>query len=380
VPAVSSPARPMDGMTVLDLTSNVAGPLACQVFTDLGARVIKIESADGEAARRIVVTRDGSQHLQPYFAPHNRGKLSVQLDLRSPAGLADALRLVDEADVFVVAFRPGAAARLGLGVADVQARNPRCVYASLSAYGPDDGRPGVDMLVQAESGLGTNITAPDGRPGLVASQIVDVTSGHALSAAVLAALLLRERTGVADHVSVAMYDVAANMQANHLTTRLNASNVPAAQGNAGVAVTPSGVFRTGDGWLVLAAYVSRHWQLLTVAIGRPELAADERFADQLQRSRHREELTAELEAAFAGESAEHWETVLRGAGVMAARVRTWSDVVASDLFAQRGLTAVAETGGQQVRTVRTPATYASFSPPADPHLPGLGEHNEALLG
>ena len=370
----------MDGMTVLDLTSNVAGPLACQVFADLGARVVKIESADGEAARRIVVTREGSQHVQPYFAPHNRGKLSVRLDLRSADGLADALRLVGEADVFVDGFRPGAAARLGLGVADVQARNPRCVYASLSAYGPDDGRPGIDMLVQAESGLATGIVGADGRPGLIASQIVDVTSGHVLAESVLAALLLRERTGVADHVSVAMYDVAANMQANHLTTRLNARDAGVVQGAAGVAVAPSGVFRTGEGWLVLAAYVPRHWQLLTVAVGRPELAADARFVDQLQRSRHREELIAELESAFAAGSAEHWEQVLQAAGIMAARVRTWSDVVAGDLFAQRGLGAVAETGGQQVLTVRTPARYGSFDPPAEPHLPALGEHNEELLG
>ncbi len=368
----------MDGMTVLDLTSNVAGPLACQVFAGLGARVVKIESADGEAARRIVLTRPGSEHVAPYFAPHNRGKLSVRLDLRSEAGRADVQRLVDEADVVVDGFRPGVAERLGLGAAAVQARNPRCVYASLSAYGPADGRPGIDMLVQAESGLTTGLVGADGRPGLIASQIVDVTSGHVLAQAVLAALLNRERTGVGDHVSVVMYDVAASMQANHLTTRLNAAP-DAPQGTAGVAVAPSGAFRTGDGWLVLAAYVPRHWQLLTAAIGRPDLATDERFVDQLARSRHRVELTAELEATFATADADHWERTLQAAGLMAARIRSWAEVVEGDLFAQRRLGVDAETGGRTVRTVRTPATYASFDPPADAHLPELGEHTAALL-
>jgi crotonobetainyl-CoA:carnitine CoA-transferase CaiB-like acyl-CoA transferase len=373
----------MDGMTVLDLTSNVAGPLACQVMADLGARVIKIEPAEGEAARRIVALRDGAP-LQPYFAPHNRGKLSVQIDLRTPEGLADALRLVDESDVYVDGFRPGVSEKLGLGVAALRARNPRLVYVSLSAYGGEPGpgqRPGIDMLVQAETGLTTGLRRPDGAPSMVMSQIVDACSGHVVAQAVLAALLGRERTGAGEHVSVAMYDVACSMQANHLTTRLNSTGDGGGRvGTAGVAVAPSGVFRAGDGFLVLAAYVPKHWALLCQALDRPDLATDPRFVDQRTRTEHLAELTAELESIFATASADAWAARLQAAGLMAAKAASWTDVISSEVYAGRRLTVEAELAGNPVRTIRTPARFGSFDPPGDPHLPGLGEHNEQLLG
>ncbi|HEY5334633.1 MAG TPA: CoA transferase [Mycobacteriales bacterium] len=374
--------RPMDGMTVLDLTANVAGPLACQVLGDLGARVIKIEPAEGEAARRIVATRDGMTHLRPYFAPNNRGKLSALVDLTTTDGLADLMSLVDEADVFVVGFRPGVCARLGIDAQAVRARNPRCVYASLSAYGSDSDRPGIDMLVQAETGMTTGLRR-DGAPTTVASQIVDACSGHVLAQAVLAALLGRERTGMGEHVSVAMYDVACSMQSNHLTMRLNTppgtDERTAKEGIASVAVAPSGVFRTGDGYLVLAAYVPKHWRLLCAAIDRPDLLDDPRFVDQAQRTRHLANLFATLEETFATASAADWEGRLQAAGVMAVRANNWGDVVSSPTFAQRGVAVLAESEGVTVSTIRTPARYAGFDPPDDQHLPALGEHTSELL-
>lgn len=376
-------ARPMDGMTVLDLTANVAGPLACQVLGDLGARVIKIEPAEGEAARRIVATREGMTHLCPYFAPNNRGKLSVLVELTTPEGIADLLGLVDEADVFVVGFRPGVCDRLGLGVDAVRDRNPRIVYASLSAYGSGSGRPGIDMLVQAETGLTTGLRR-EGAPTPVASQIVDACSGHVLAQAVLAALLGRERTGAGDHVSVAMYDVACSMQSNHLTMRLNTppgtDERTAKEGIASVAVAPSGVFRTGDGHLVLAAYVPKHWRLLCGAIGRADLLEDPRFTDQAQRTRHLAELFGILEETFATATAAEWEQRLQAAGVMAVRANSWGDVVTSPTFAARGVAVPAESEGVTVTTIRTPARYDGFAPPGDPHLPALGEHTSEVLG
>lgn len=376
-------ARPMDGMTVLDLTMNVAGPLACQVLADLGADVIKVESPDGDAARRIVPTRGRQQSLRPYFTPNNRGKRSVLLDLTRSEDIAALLRLVEAADVFVQGFRPGVCAKLGLGVDDLRARNPRLVYASLSAYGEDSGRPGIDMLVQAESGLTMGLRRSDGAPKTVASQIVDVCSGHVLAQGVLAALLNRERTGAGDHVSVAMYDVACSMQSNHLTTRLNAppgvDEHDALQGVSSMAVAPSGVFRTGDGFLVVTAYVPKHWRLLCAALGRPDLEVDERFTDQAQRTRHVGELAAILEEIFATASASEWESRLQSVGLMAVRANSWGDVVASPLFASRRLAVPAEDDGRTVTTIRTPARYAGFDPPDRPHLPSLGEHTGEVL-
>lgn len=375
--------RPMDGMTVLDLTANVAGPLACQVLGDLGARVVKVEPAEGEAARRIVATREGMTHLRPYFAPNNRGKLSIQIDLTSADGIATLLGLVDEADVFVVGFRPGVCERLGIDAATVRARNPRIVYASLSAYGAGSDRPGIDMLVQAETGLTTGLRR-DGAPTTVASQIVDACSGHVLAQAILAALLGRERTGQGEHVSVAMYDVACSMQSNHLTMRLNTppgtDERTATAGIASVAVAPSGIFRTGDGYLVLAAYVPKHWRLLCTALGRPDLLEDPRFTDQAQRTRHLAELFAILEEVFAAESAAEWVRRLQAVGVMAVRANSWGDVIASPTFAAREVAVPAESEGIPLTTIRTPARYAGFDPPGNAHLPSLGEHTRELVG
>lgn len=370
-------------MTVLDLTMNVAGPLAGQVLADLGANVVKIESPEGDAARRIVPTRGRQTVLRPYFTPFNRGKRSVLLDLTTAEGVAAVLRLAETADVFLQGFRPGVCERLGLAADAVRARNPRIVYASLSAYGEDSGRPGIDMLVQAESGLTMGLRRSDGAPKMVASQIVDVCSGHVLAQGVLAALLGRERTGVGDEVSVAMYDVACSMQANHLTSRLNAppgsDERTALQTVSSVAATPSGVFRTGDGYLTVCAYVPKHWRLLCAAIGRPDLEVDERFTDQAQRTRHGQELTEILEEAFATASASEWEERLQSVGLMAVRANGWGDVVASPMFASRRLAVPAESGGDTFTTIRTPARFAGFEPPSDPHLPGLGEHTAEVL-
>ncbi|MGC4998431.1 CaiB/BaiF CoA transferase family protein [Streptomyces sp. DT195] len=378
--------RPLDGYRVLDFTQNVAGPLAGTVLADLGAEVIKIEAPGGEAARRITSTIPGLEHIAPYFLPNNRGKKSVMVDLRTDEGKEQVLALADTADVILDAFRPGVLDRLGLGAKAVQARNPRCVYASLSAYGGDgeEGRrPGIDILVQAESGLMTGLTADDGRPLPVRSTIIDAASGHVLAQAVLAALLGRERHGKADVVRIAMYDVACSLQSNSLTMAINSVGAPEppADGRSPYATTPSGVFPAAENtYLMMAAYVPKHWALLTELLERPDLAADPRFADQAQRSLHNAALTRELSETFASRTADAWEKLLRDAGLMAVKVNDWSGAVGSAVFAESGLAVTVTAGERSETVVRTPARYAGFSPAGVTPTPLPGEHNEELLG
>ena len=197
-------SKPLAGMRVLDLTANVAGPSACQVLGDLGAEVIKVEPEGGEAARRITATAPGAEHLTPYFTPHNRGKKSVRLNPGTPEGAARLRELITTADVLVQAMRPGTLDRKGFGVADVAEINPRCIYASVSAYGGGsdlEDRPGVDMMVQAEAGCLSGQPA-DELPRTVPFQLVDGATGHVVAQAVLAALLHRERFGVVGAVDV----------------------------------------------------------------------------------------------------------------------------------------------------------------------------------
>lgn len=377
--------RPMSGMRVLDLTSNVAGPLAAQVLVDLGAEVIKIEPPEGEAGRHIRSTIPGQEELRPYFLPHARGKKSVVLDLRQEDDVARLLALVDTADVFMQGFRPGSLERRGLGPDVLRARNPRLVYASLCAFsgwGAQHARPGVDALIQAESGLLTGMSDSDGSPLFPASTFVDAGSGHVLAQAILAALLGRERHGEGDVVEVALYDVAVSLQAPHITRQLQTSPEHAHLTEAGrksVAVAPSGPFKAADGWMTLFAYVPKHWEILMENLDCPALRDDPRFSDQMSRARHFTELTDVLGEVLAKETVSHWVEKLTGAGLMASAILTWPSVIESEAFAEAKLAVTVEGPGRTETVVRTPALYESFTPAGTSPAPRLGEHTDEVL-
>ena len=387
-------AKPLDGFRVLDFTQNVAGPLAGQVLADLGAEVIKVEAPGGEAARHITAVLPGRPPLATYFLPNNRGKKSVAMDLTTDAAKQQILRLADSADVVLEGFRPGVMERMGLGPDDLRSRNPKLIYARLSAFGgngPHSTRPGVDLMVAAEAGMTTGMPTPDGKPQIIPFQLVDNASGHVLAQAVLAALLNRERHGVADTVRVAMYDVAVGLQANQLTMHLNKpteapepkpDQTPTAKKRKGVgfATQPSDAFRAADGYLLISAYVPKHWAKLCQIIDRPDLLDDERFIDQRARALNYPELTEELEAALAAKTAAEWVELLHEGGLMACLPYTWKQVVGTPLFAENDLALAVGSGDRAITVIRTPARYASFDAVATDPPPALGEHNDVFLG
>jgi crotonobetainyl-CoA:carnitine CoA-transferase CaiB-like acyl-CoA transferase len=389
----SKPAKPLDGFRVLDFTQNVAGPLAGQVLADLGAEVIKVEAPGGEAARQITAVLPGRPPLATYFLPNNRGKKSVTVDLTSDAGKQQILRLADAADVVLEGFRPGVMERMGLGPDDLRSRNPKLIYARLSAFGgngPHGTRPGVDLMVAAEAGMTTGMPTPDGKPQIIPFQLVDNASGHVLAQAVLAALLNRERHGVADTIQVAMYDVAVGLQANQLTIHLNkpgeqakpksgpTPNVKKRKG-VGFATQPSDAYRAADGCLVLSAYVPKHWAKLCQIIGRPDLLDDERFIDQRARALNYPELTEELESALAAKTAAEWVALLQEGGLMACLAYSWKQVVDTPLFAENDLALRVGDGDDAITVIRTPARYSSFDAVATDPPPAAGAHNDEFL-
>lgn len=387
------PAKPLDGFRVLDFTQNVAGPLAGQVMVDLGAEVVKIEAPGGEASRQITAVLPGRPPLATYFLPNNRGKKSVTVDLRTEEGKQQILRLADTADVVLEGFRPGVMERMGLGPDDLRSRNPRLIYARLSAYGgngPNGSRPGVDLMVAAEAGMTTGMPTPDGKPQIIPFQLVDNASGHVLAEAVLAALLNRERHGVADTVRVAMYDVAVGLQANQLTMHLNKpseaprpkpASDPKAKKRKGVgfATQPSDAFKAADGYLVISAYVPKHWAKLCEIIGRTDLLDDERFIDQRARALNYPELTQELQSALAAKTAAEWVELLQEGGLMACHAYSWKQVVDTPLFTENELALRVGDGDNAITVIRTPARYMSFDAVATDPPPAAGEHNEVFL-
>ena len=380
--------KPLDGFRVLDFTQNVAGPLAGQVLADLGAEVIKVEAPGGEAARHITSVLPGRPPLATYFLPNNRGKKSVAVDLTTEPGKQQVLRLADTADVILEGFRPGVMEKLGLGPNDLQSRNPKLIYARVSAFGgngPHSDRPGVDLMVAAEAGMTSGMRTPDGKPQIIPFQLVDNASGHVLAQAVLAAVLNRERHGVADIVRVAMYDVAVSLQANQLTLHLNRPDSPPRTPTAnprkgvGFATQPSDAFRTADGYVVISAYIPKHWELLCRTIDRPDLLDDERFADQRSRAINYAELTEELESTLTTRPADEWVKLLHRNGIMACLPYTWKQVVDTPLFAENDLALEVGGGDDAVTLLRTPARYASFSAAATDSPPAVGEHNGEFI-
>jgi crotonobetainyl-CoA:carnitine CoA-transferase CaiB-like acyl-CoA transferase len=230
---------------------------------------------------------------------------------------------------------------------------------------------------------------PDGKPQIIPFQLVDNASGHVLAQAVLAALLNRERHGVADVVRVAMYDVAVGLQTNQLTMHLNkpssdqprplaAPKIKKRKG-VGFATQPSDAFRASDGYLVLSAYVPKHWAKLCQIIGRPDLLDDERFIDQRARAVNYPELTDELESALAAKTAAEWVALLHEGGLMACLPYSWKQVVDTPLFAENELALDAGSGDTAITVIRTPARYSSFDAVVTDAPPATGEHNAEYL-
>jgi crotonobetainyl-CoA:carnitine CoA-transferase CaiB-like acyl-CoA transferase len=257
--------------------------------------------------------------------------------------------------------------------------------SAFGGNGPNGDRPGVDLMVAAEAGMTTGMRTPDGKPQIIPFQLVDNATGHVLAQAVLAALLNRERHGVADIVRVAMYDVAVSLQANQLTMHLNRPSGPKSAPTAkqrkrvGFATQPSDAFRAADGYVVISAYIPKHWALLCQTIDRPDLVDDERFADQRSRAINYAELTDELESTLTTKPAEHWVDLLRRNGIMACLPYSWKQVVDTPLFAENDLALEVGSGDDAVTVVRTPARYSAFTAAAIEPPPALGEHNGDFL-
>jgi crotonobetainyl-CoA:carnitine CoA-transferase CaiB-like acyl-CoA transferase len=376
---VSQPANapPLAGVRVVDLSRVLAGPYATMTLADLGADVVKIEHpAGGDETRTWGPPFAGGESA--YFLSVNRGKRSVALDLKDPEGRDLALELCARADVVIENFRPGGAARLGLDYEAVRTRRPDVVYCTISGFGlrePTD-RAGYDFTVQAESGLMAITGEPDGEPVKFGVAIVDVLTGLNAATAILAALHRRDVTGEGESVEVSLLDTAfaalVNVGANALLT----GEEPRRYGNAHPSIVPYQPFRAADGWIAVAAANDGLYSKLCLAIGRPDLSVDGRYATNELRVLNREPLIAELQAVFAGRAAEEWEGLLLASGVPAGTIRG----VGEALRAGQARTRLVDhpTAGP-VELVGPPFEFESALLGASTPPPLLGQHTAEVL-
>jgi crotonobetainyl-CoA:carnitine CoA-transferase CaiB-like acyl-CoA transferase len=369
-------AGALDGILVADLSRVLAGPLCTMTLGDLGADVVKVERPDGGDDTRSWGP-PWSDEGATYHLGLNRNKRSVTLDLKDPADLDLARRLCERADVVVESFRPGTIDRLGLGYDAVSEANPGVVFCSISAFGTGEraaALPGYDLLLQAMSGLMSVTGEPSGRPLKAGAALIDMICGLFAANGVLAALRARDRTGRGQRVQVSLMDSALAALLNQASSFLNAGVVPGRMGNRHPSITPYETYAATDGEFAVACGNDSLFRRLCAAIARPELATDARFASNEARLEHREELGAELEAAFASAPAAEWVARLGEAGVPAGPI---NDVRQAFAFAEDlGLEPSVEVDG--VRTVR-PVMQLSGTPAAVRRRPPrLGEHDEEI--
>ncbi|MFL6170690.1 MAG: CaiB/BaiF CoA transferase family protein [Ornithinibacter sp.] len=365
---------PLSGLLVADFSRILAGPYATMLLADLGAEVVKVESPGGDDTRTwSPPLRDG---VSTYYLGVNRGKRSIVLDLRDEADLALARELARRADVLIENLRPGGMAKFGLDVESVRRDNPGVVYASISGFGSGAGAgmPGYDLLVQGISGLMSLTGSPEG-PGYRAGiSVFDVMAGNHAVIGILAALRHRDATGEGQHVEVNLLSSALTGLVNHSSAWVAGGVVPFRMGNAHPSVFPYEPFATADADLIVIAANDRQFQRLCGALGIPEVAEDERFRTNRDRTRNRDELRPLLEEQLTKRKAAEWFDLLLEAGVPCGPINTIDDgFAAAERF---GLDPVVEVGeGERalpttrhpIRFSTTPVDYALPPPELDEH-------------
>jgi itaconate CoA-transferase len=370
--------HPLDGITVVSLEQAVAAPFATRQLADLGARVIKIERPGrGDFARDYDHTTLGQSS---YFAWLNRGKESVQLDVKDPADQDLLVRLIDGADVFVQNLAPGAADRLGLGPAALRPGRPRLVCCSVSGYGPDGPyhlKKAYDLLVQCETGL-VMATGTEEAPAKAGISIADIAAGMYAYSGILTALYDRERTGQGAALHVAMIDALAEWMTQPAYFSHYGQEPPRRTGMRHPSISPYGPFTVRDGAVFIGIQNEREWLAFCHAIlRRGELAADPRFASNTDRVAHNDTLTTIIDDALVDRSADEVSQALDAAGIANARLRTPEELTKHPQLRARDRWRTVRTSGGDIEALLPPVQLTGQTPVMGP-VPALGEHTEAI--
>ncbi|MFE7740696.1 CaiB/BaiF CoA transferase family protein [Nocardia sp. NPDC057455] len=372
---------PLAGVTVVALEQAVSAPMCTRTLADFGARVIKVEHPGGGDFARYY---DDVVHGQAaHFVWVNRGKESVTLDLKSPAGVDLLHRLLSRADVLVSNLAPGATARLGLAPADLAARHPDLIAVEIDGFGaggPLSHKRAYDLLVQAESGV-CAVTGTADAPAKPGPPVADVTTGLYAALSILAALCGRARDAAhGNTISVSLFDTMAEMMGYHLTYARHTGVDQQPLGMSSPAVAPYGAYRTADGrTVVLGTTNDREWQRLAIEIlDRPDLAADERFRTNPGRVRHRGEIDDVIAAWCLRHDLTRIQKIADDAGIGNSCYLRPSEVLDHPQLTERDRWRSVETPAGSIPSLLPPAILAGFEPPMGP-VPGLGAHTGAVL-
>jgi formyl-CoA transferase len=376
----AAPAAPLAGVRVIDFTHHAAGPMCTMLLADYGAEVIKVEPPEGEAFRTSGTVRVDGEHVG--FIALNRNKKSVVLDLKSTAGREAVLKLIAGAHVVVENFRPGTMARLKLDYDSLLEVNPSLVYCALSAFGssgPYKDKQGLDVVLQAMSGLMSITGEPGGGPLPAGAPVADISSGVFGALGVVLAILENRRTGKPQQVDIAMLDcMIALLNLRFQQVFATGEELPRL-GAAHPQASPWDVYHAADGAFVIAATRDEYWRSMCSGLGLSELADDPRFATIKARVANRAEVNALLAERFRTRPRSHWLEVLDRAQVPNGPVNTLADVMANEQVLHNGtIESMPLHGGRPVATIAPPIRI-NGRPALRSGPPALGAHGGAAL-
>ena len=370
--------RPLDDITVVALEQAVAAPYATRQLADLGARVIKIERPGiGDFARGYDQTVRGQSS---YFVWLNRGKESVELDVKDPADRALLGAIIDRADVFVQNLLPGAAGRLGLDAETLRAKRPSLIHCSISGYGeggPYAAKKAYDLLVQCEAGLVMSTGTPE-TPSKAGFSVADLGTGMFAFSGILTALYDRERTGAGATLRVSLLDALGELMMQPAYFSRYGGEPPRRTGARHPSISPYGPFKVCDGSVFLGIQNEREWHVLCRdVLHRADLAADPRFASNPDRVAHNDELTAIIEESFGTLTADQVSDALEAAGIANARLRAPADLASHPQLRARNRWRTVGTPGGDIEALLPPVEVTGGDPVMGP-VPALGEHTAAV--
>jgi crotonobetainyl-CoA:carnitine CoA-transferase CaiB-like acyl-CoA transferase len=376
---MSSPPAALSRFTVLDLTRVRSGPTCVRQLADWGANVIKIEMPDrGEGGEGLGGPRNGSD-----FMNLHRNKRSMTLDLKTSEGVALLKTMTAKADVVVENFRPDVKQRLGIDYETLRAVNKRIVYASISGFGQDGPygkRPGFDQIAQGMGGLMSITGLPGEGPVRVGIPIADLTAGIFLAQGILVALLEREQSGEGQWVKTSLLEAQIFMLDFQASRWLLDKDVPKQAGNNHPTSIPTGVFKTSDGYINIAAAGQVIWERFCRAIGAPELIANPSYAKAADRSKNRDALNAIIAEIVATRPSKEWVDKLNEAGVPSGPIYAMDEVFADPQVRHLGMTQPLDTKSRgKVEFVRQPMTLSRTPSSFRSAPPEMGQHTDEIL-
>lgn len=379
----------LSGITVLDMTRVVAGPTATQCLGDFGADVIKVERpGEGDDVRHVgppwlIDTQGRETRESTYFQAANRNKRSISVNFQTEEGAEILRKLAAQADVFVENFRPNTLTKYGLDYASLKQSNPRLVYCSVSGFGqtgPYASRSGYDFLMQAMSGLMSVTGEPDGPPMRVGVPIADILAGKDAVIGILMALRHRDLTGAGQHIDISLFESQVAAMLNTFTAWFNGGFEMPRTANDHPSAAPYGVYRTSDGYLLIATFNNREFVRLAVAVGRPDWVEDPMFNSMGARVANRGELAAALTEILLQDTREHWITALNAAGVSCGPINSMADLEHDPHFIDRGMAVTLPHAiSGEIAVAASPIKCSASAPEYRLGPPVIGQHTTEVL-